>query len=127
MNYNTRDTNKITPFYTKHKFQNVLFPSTVIEWNKLDRNLRSAASLSVFKKNLLKFIRPSSNSAFNCHNRKGIKYLTRIRLGLNLLREHKLKHSFQETLNLFCLCGLDVETNMHFFTTPCLVIKDAPS
>ena len=33
----------------------------VIEWNKLDPNLRSAASLSVFKKNLLKFIRPSPN------------------------------------------------------------------
>ena len=25
------------------------------------------------------------------------------------------KHSFQDTLNPFCLCGLDLKTNMHFF------------
>ena len=31
------------------------------------------------------------------------------------MREHKLKQSFQDTLNPFCSCGLDVETNMHFF------------
>ena len=37
-------------------FQNSFFPSTVIEWNKLDPNLSSAASLGVFKKNLLKFM-----------------------------------------------------------------------
>ena len=118
-NYNTRNTDKITLFHTKFNFfKNSFFPSTVIEWNKLDPNLRSAASLSVFKKNLLKFIRPSPNSVFNCHNCKGIKYLTRLRLGLSHLREHKFKHSFQDTLNPFCSCGLDIETNMHFFYCP---------
>ena len=110
-NYNTRNTDKITPFHIKHNFfKNSFFSYTVIEWN----NLRSAgAILSVFKKN--KFIRPSPNSVFNCHNCKGIKYLTRLRLGLSHLREHKFKHSFQDTLNPFCSCGLDVETNTHFF------------
>ena len=44
---------------------------------------------------------------------KGITYLTRLRLGLSHLREHKFKHSFQDTLNPFCSCGLDVETNTH--------------
>ena len=115
-NYITRNTDKVTPFHTKHNFfKNSFFQSTVIEWNKLDPNLRSAASLSVFKKNLLKFIRPSPNSVFNCHNCKGIKYLTRLRLCLSHLREHKFKHNFQDTLNPFCSCGLDVETNRHFF------------
>ena len=118
-NYNTRNTDKITPFHIKHNFfKNSFFSYTVIEWN----NIRSAgASLSVFKKN--KFIRPSPNSVFNCHNCKGIKYLTRLRLGLSHLREHKFKHSFQDTFNPFCSCGLDIETNMHFFfTAPCLLI-----
>ena len=69
----------------------------------------------VFKKNFLKFIRPSLNNVFNCHNWEGIKYLTKLRLGLNHLREHKFRHSFQDNLNEFCLCGLDIETNMHFF------------
>ena len=75
---------------------------------QLDPNLRSAASLRVFKKNLVKFIRPPTNSVSNCHNRKGIKYLTRLRLGLSHLREHKLKHSFQDTLHQCSSCGLDV-------------------
>ena len=75
-------------------------------------SLRSAASLGVFKKNLVKFIRPSPNSVLNC---KGIKYLARLRLGLSHLREQKFKHSFQDTLNPFCSCGLDVEINTRFF------------
>ena len=114
-NYNTRNTDKITLFRTKHNFfKNYLFSSTVIEWNQLDPNLQSAASLNVFKKNS-KFIRPSPNSVFNCHNCKVIKYLTRLRPGLSHFREHKFKHSFQDTVNPFCSYGLDVETNMHFF------------
>ena len=39
----------------------------------------------------------------------------KLRLGLSHLREHKFKHSFQDTLNSFCSCGLDVETNTYFF------------
>ena len=103
-----------TLFHAKYTFfKNSFFPSTVIEWNELDRNLRSTASLSVFKKNLLNFIRPSRKSVFNCHNDKEIKYLTRLRLGLSHLCKHKFKHSFQDTVNPFCSCGLDVDTNTH--------------
>ena len=64
---------------------------------------------------MLKFIRPPPNSDFNCRNCKGIEYLTRLRLGLSHLYEHKFKQSFQDTLNPFCSCGLDVEVNTHFF------------
>ena len=114
-NYNTKNIDKICLFRAKHNFfKSSFFPSTVIEWNKLDPNLQSDASLNVFKKSLLKFIRPSPNNVFNCHNCKGIKYLTRLRLGLSHLCEHKFKYSFQDTLNPFCLCGLDVQTNTHF-------------
>ena len=34
---------------------------------------------------------------------------------LSHLREHKFKHSFQDTLNPICNCGNDVETAIHFF------------
>ena len=101
-------------------------PSIVIEWNKVDLNLWSAASLSVFKKNLLKFIKPSPSSVFNFHNCKGMKYFKRLHLGLSNLREHKFKHSFQGSLNSFCSCGFDVEQiRIFFFTAPCLVITEA--
>ena len=106
--YVFRNSDKIICFKTKHNyFKNYFFPSVIIEWNKLDHN--------VFKSNILKFIRPSSNSFFDCHNPIGIKYITRIRLGLSHLREHKFKHSFQDTLNPICNCGNDVESAIHFF------------
>ena len=70
---------------------------------------------SVFKKNLLKVIRPFPNNVFNCQNYKRIKYLTRLCLGLIHLRELKFEHSFQNTLNPFCPWSLDVETNTRFF------------
>ena len=33
--------------------------------------------------------RPAANSVYNCHNPKEIKLITRLRLGLRHLREHK--------------------------------------
>ena len=50
---------------------------------------------------------------FNCHNPKEIKFITRLRLGLIYLREHKFKYSFQDFLNL-CRCDLDNESTTHF-------------
>ena len=75
-------------------FQEHFFSSTVIEWNKLDWEIKNSESIVTFKKIILSFIRPSANSTFNLHNPRGIKLLSRLRLGLNNLREHKLKHSF---------------------------------
>ena len=89
------------PFFkTRHtSFKNSFFLSAIIEWYKLDHNIRNSSSFNNFKKIILKFIRGSANSIFNCHNRKGIKFITKLRLGLSLLREHKFKHSFQNSLN----------------------------
>ena len=90
------------------------FPSTRIQWNNLDLHLRKSENLSIFKSNILKFIRPSPNSVYNCHNPRGICLITRLRLGLSHLREHKFKHGFQDTLNPLCSCGNDVESAEHF-------------
>ena len=54
-------------------------------------------------------MRPSQNRVHNYPNPKGIKLLTRLRVGLCHLREHKFKHSFQDTLNPICNCGEDIE------------------
>ena len=113
--YNTRNANNIPQFKVKHNFfQNSFFPSVVIEWNKLDQNIRNSENLFIFKKKLLKFIRPSGNSVFKCHNPKGIKLLTRLRLGLSHLREHKFKHGFLDSLNPICSCGQNIERSTQF-------------
>ena len=85
-----------------HFFRNSYFTSIVIEWNNLDKSIRNSESFSIFKKNILKFIRPSPNKIFNCHNPKGVKLLTRLRLRLSHLRDHQFKHSFQDSLNPIC-------------------------
>ena len=103
--YITRNHINIPPFKTNHIFlKNSFFPSTIIEWNNLDPNLDT----------ILKFLRPSPNSVFKCHNPQGIKFLTRLRLGPSHLPEHKFKHSFQDLLNPLCKCGFDVESTSHF-------------
>ena len=87
------------------------FPSVIIEWNKLDPEVQTTPRVNIFKKNILKFMRPTANNIFSCNNLKGIRYLTRLRLGLNYLHEHK----FQGTLNPLCACDCGVENACHFF------------
>ena len=114
--YQTRHFANIPSLSFKHNFfKNTFFPSTILEWNKLDPSLRNSASYNVFKNNILKFIRPSPNKISQCHNPKGIKLVTRLRLGLSHLQEHKFKNSFQDTLNPLCSCGHDTETTSHYF------------
>ena len=113
--YNTRNANNMSYLKVKHNFlQNSFFPSVVIEWNKLGLNIRNSKSLNIFKKSLSKFMRPSGSSLFSCHNLRGVKLLTRLALDLSHIREHKLKHGFQDTLNPICSCGNDIETSAHF-------------
>ena len=95
----------------KHNFfKNSFFPSAIIEWNNLDPQLGKSESFSLFERNILKFIRPSPNSVYNCHNPRGICLITRLKLDLSHLREHKFKHDFQDTLDPFCSCGNVVES-----------------
>ena len=109
--YNTRNTNNIPQFKVKHNFfRNCFFPSAVIEWNTLDLNIRNSESLNISKKSLLKFIRPSGNCVFNYHNLRGVKLLNR----LSHLREHKFEHDVQDSLNLICTFGNNIETSTHF-------------
>ena len=69
----TRNANNIPHFKVKHSFfRNPLFPSVIIEWNKLDPEIQNAPSLNFFKRNILKFIRPTTNRIFGCHNLKGL-------------------------------------------------------
>ena len=82
--YNTKINNNILHFSGKRNFfRNSFFPSAVIEWNNLDLKIRNSGTFSAYKKSILKSIRPSSNSIFNCHSPNGIKLITRLRLGVS--------------------------------------------
>ena len=92
-------------------FKNSFFLS--IEWNSLDYNIRNFGSLALFKKYILAFIRPSPNSTFYCRNPNSLSLIRKLRLGLSHIQFHKFKHSFQDTLNSVCNCGI-VKATIHY-------------
>ena len=101
--YSTRNANNIPRFKVRHSFfKNAFFPQVNIKWNKLEPGIQNAPRLSAFKKNTLKFLRPTINNIFCSQNLKGIEYLARLRLGLSHLHEYKFKSNFQDTLNPLC-------------------------
>ena len=77
--------------------------------------IRKSENIRIFTKRLLEFIRPSRNSIFYFYNQNGIKLLTRLRLGLSHLNEHKFKHGFNDTINPICIFGGDIDSINHFF------------
>ena len=113
--YSTRNHVNIPLFKTNHNFFKIsFFPSTIIEWNNLDPNLRNSDTYGNFKNTILKFIRSSPNSVFECHNPEGIKFLTKLCLGLSHPLKHKFKHSFQDSLKPVYKCSAEVESASHF-------------
>ena len=87
-----------------------------MEWNKLDTSVALADSLDLFKKSLIKTIRPLPNSLFNACDPLDIQLLTRLRVGLSHLRDHKFKYGFQDTINPLCPCrNMETEPISHFF------------
>ena len=80
---------------------------------------------NIFKGKVLKFIRPSGNSVFRCHNPKGVKLLTRLRLGLSHFWGHKFKLGFLDSLNPGCSCCQDIERQLISFSTVLIIpMKD---
>ena len=110
----TRLKNSIPLFNVKHNYsKNSFFLSTIIDWKSLDSNLINSEILVLFKKDVLAFIRLSSNSNCHCHNPNGLTLIARLRLGLSHLRFHRFKRSFQDTLNLICNCST-FEATIHY-------------
>ena len=71
----SRSSENIPQHRAKHDFfENSFFPSTIKEWNNLDVHIRKSKSISIFKRNILKFIRPRPNNVYHCHNLKELNY-----------------------------------------------------
>ena len=95
--------------------KNLFFPYTLNEWNNLDNTIKSFESYLMLRKRMLNLIRPKCNDTYGIENPTGLKLLTRIRLGLSHLNDHKFNHNFKECINPLCSCSLSVENNVHFF------------
>ena len=109
-----RVSNVIKPISCRtEKYKNSFFPDSIISWNGIGPDIRGAKSLSVFKTNILKIIRPKKRSMFSIHHPIGIKWIFQLRVGLSPLKSHKKRHNFQDTPDNKCVCT-NAETTPHF-------------
>ena len=80
--------------------------------------IKEVQSFSKFRKLILNLDdgRPPSRPIYSIFNPLGVKYLTRLRVQLSHLNEHKFNHNFQDCINPICdNCGMNIESNTHFF------------
>ena len=113
--YNIRNRNK-SFFYCRTKsFKNSFFPYTIKHWYSLDSSVINSNLLEVFKSKLLAFIRPVQRSIYDVFNPQGLKFLTRLRLGLGHLNEGRFRHNFKDSINPLCSSSLEVENKLYFF------------
>ena len=103
-------------------FINSFFPNVINELNKLDIKITNIISHNSFKNSLLSFIRPLHCDTFGIHNPIGLQLLTRLRMGLSHLNEHKFKYNFSDLLNPLCACNLEPETTSHYLLW-CLLLQ----
>ena len=107
--------NQIPFFNAKINFlKNSFFPAVITEWNNLDISIHNSSLCHIFKYLILKFIRPEPNRISSTQNFEGLKLLTRMRLGLSHLANHKSRHNFQDCWKPICSSGQEIETTSHF-------------
>ena len=86
------------------KFRYSFFPDTFNSWNYLSSLIKMSPTLDVFKIRYMKFFNVTPNSIYDIHDPKGLKYLTRLRVGLSHLLAHKSAHNFLDTTTNLCSC-----------------------
>ena len=116
--YKTQSNEDVTTMYYKTDVFRYYFLFTILEWNKLDMQIRKSKSSLSVKNSLAEISQPKSKPAYNIYNPIVLEFLTELWLGLNHLNEHKIKHNLQDRANLSCLCSLKIESLSHFFL-PC--------
>ena len=65
--YFARNSENIPQLRKEHEFfKNSFSPSTIKEWTNLEPKIRKSKRISIFKSNLLNFIRPKPNNVYYC-------------------------------------------------------------
>ena len=103
-----------TPPNTTQRYAKSFFPYCQSFWDRLDESSKDAPSLPRFKSMLLKNIRPLPKPYFNAVDKKGIRRIAQLRVGLSDLRDHRKNHHFANCPNATCTCAQGDETTEHF-------------
>ena len=98
--YKTQSNEDVTTMYYKTGVFRYYFLFTILEWNKLDMQIRKSKSSLSFKNSLAEISQPKSKSAYKIYNPIVLEFLIELWLGLNHLNEHKIKHNLQDSLKI---------------------------
>ena len=101
------------------KFRYSFFPDTSNSWNLLSSFIKSSPTLNIFKKRYMKFFNINPNPIYGIHNPIGLKYLTRLRVGLSHLRAHKYQHNFCDTTSNSCSCSINMSETVEHYLLHC--------
>ena len=96
------------------KFKSNFYPYCLLEWNKLDPEIRTLPTVGIFKNKLSAQIRPPANSVYGIHDQKGVAFLTQLRVGLSKLNFHNFRHNSRGTRNPMCPINDGTEDTEHF-------------
>ena len=99
-----------TIFCRTDRYLNSFFLHIVIAWNGIGPVLR-VAETSIFKKNILKVIRPVKKTLCNIHNSNGIRWIFQLRVGLSPLKSDLKSHNFQSNPDDLCAYSRNAEIN----------------
>ena len=115
LSYSLRDQNVFKTLATGTQgYYDSYYPYCLREWNKPDSSLRSVDSLSKFKAEFIKSVRPPKRSVFKIGDIVGVRLLTRFRLEfiISHLWEHKFRHNFSNSSR--CVCSNSDEVTERF-------------
>ena len=113
---NTRFLEYVATFY-RWWFEVLVFSSKILEQNNLDMKIRKFSTMLTFRNSLLKIGQPAPKPVYNIHNPTCLKLLSRLRLGLSHLNEHKFYHSFKGCVNPLCSWALRLISFLISFCT----------
>ena len=114
--YNTHKSYHIETYYCRTViFKYSFFPYVILKLNRLHQMLHNSNSCSIFTNSLLQIDRTVPKPKFNLDNSMRLKLLTRLRLRVSHLNEHRFNHNFKDCINPHYSCSLEVESTSHFF------------
>ena len=96
-------------------FRNSFFPYTMNQCNNSNNIIKSSELYLMFRKRMFNLINPKCNETYGIHKPTRLKLLTRLRLDLSYLNDHKFNYNFRDCINQLCSCSLSVENNVNFF------------
>ena len=98
----------------QNRFSDSFFPFCASKWEHISDDLKNSRSIAEFKSIYKRENVPPKRGYFSINNKFGVRLLTKLRVGLSDLREHRFRHNFKNCPSPICKCKQEAESTEHF-------------